>query len=261
MKSSAIDIGLARAALYRLLSLAFSYPNRDVFSVMSDSLEAGGVASAIVGGAVQRSFNDFAGAVQARGPRDLADEWLRLFTYSASPDCPLNECAYSAKHIYQEVQELADLSGFYRAFGLDIQGQRPDELSAELEFSYLLALKEAFARERNQRSKANLCVDAQKDFLRDHLARWATNVGRRLQVLAPETGYGAFGRLLAAFVESEADYLHIGAVKPHGESPQPVEAPDELACEADIGELAVKIDQGDFLGELTPVTPGVAKGG
>jgi TorA maturation chaperone TorD len=112
--------------------------------------------------------------------RDLASAYRKVFTFSASPDCPLNECAYSAKHTYQEVQELADIAGFYTAFGLELAGERPDELTAELEFCGLLALKEAVARERSMKEQARVSHEGLELFLHDHLGRWAT--ARRARV-------------------------------------------------------------------------------
>lgn len=47
---------------------------------------------------------------------------------------------------YRQAQEMADIAGFYRAFGFTVGGpvrERPDHAAVELEFMHVLALKEA----------------------------------------------------------------------------------------------------------------------
>jgi TorA maturation chaperone TorD len=67
---------------------------------------------------------------------------------------------------------LADIAGFYRAFGVEIAGEKPDHLVAELEYLALLALREAHAREAGDDEHAVLCAQARASFLRDHAGCW-----------------------------------------------------------------------------------------
>lgn len=87
------------------------------------------------------------------------------------------ETEFGLPHEFRQSQELADIAGFYRAFGFQLGGsrhERPDHLSTELEFMYLLALKEAYALENGMASQAGICQEAQRTFLRDHLGRWTS---------------------------------------------------------------------------------------
>ena len=143
-------------------------------------------------------------------PMDLADlqaEHRRVFGLTGSL---CYETEYGLPHEYRQSQEMADIAGFYRAFGFENGGairERPDYLSTELEFMYTLTLKEIYAREAGEQDHLEVCVDAQRKFLRDHLARWLPLVTKRLDQIAVDGVYAALTKLAAAFVAAEADQL------------------------------------------------------
>jgi len=245
---------LARASVYRLLSLAFSWPSPALF----DAVEPARVGASVLSRPIRRTMEQAAAALASRPLDELQAEHRRVFTLSASSDCPLNECAYSTKHVFQEMQELADIAGFYRAFGVEVRGQRPDELAAELEFCSLLSLKDAYARERRLRKLRLASEDALRTFLHDHLGRWAENIGRRLSVLAVGTAYERLGSLLSEFVAAEVDYLSAGPIVPHEETPRPPEPLEEEGCLTEAGPVASRVSEDDMIAELMPVE--MAKG-
>jgi TorA maturation chaperone TorD len=127
---------------------------------------------------------------------------------------------------------MADIAGFYQAFGFRSGGsvrERPDHLSAELEFMYLLALKEAYAVENSLTEQAEICADAQRKFLQDHLAAWIgpfrrsleRSTGERLGEAGMQSPYLKLSRLAEAFITSEAERMAVrlapqqaGALKP-----------------------------------------------
>jgi putative dimethyl sulfoxide reductase chaperone len=262
MRATKLDESLARAVLYRFLALGFAYPSNESYEVLRFGVEVGRVGADMLSKEIAAELDAVAEAVAVRSQSELADEYRDLFSFSSSPDCPLNECAYGAKHLYQEVHELADMSGFYRAFGLDVSGQRPDELPVQLEFLYLLTLKEARAREDKRSSRTQLCRDAQRTFMRDHLGRWAENIGRRLEVLAPGTAYAALGRLLNAFAAFEIQYLGlVGEISPYEEVPNPPEPLDDGECAAEVGVPLYELKQEDLISELVPVSERSGNGG
>jgi DMSO reductase family type II enzyme chaperone len=263
MAVNATERAFARANLYRFLSLAFSYPMAAVHAELLDGIEAASLASSLISSDLERLMGETADSLPHQDRRDLAADFRRTFTLSGSPDCPLNECAYSAKHVYQEVGELADLAGFYRAFGLEITGERPDALSAELEFCGMLALKEGLARERADREQTAVCVEAYRHFLHDHLGRWAENIGRRVEILAAGSIYAGFGRLLYAFARAEIERVRPGPISPFQEVPNPPEPIDDEGCPAEegLGTVAYSLQSEDFIGTLTQVEPALAEGG
>jgi DMSO reductase family type II enzyme chaperone len=254
MAPAAIDRAYARANLYRFLSLAFAYPTRDLHKDLLAACEPALAAAELVSEEVSAATAEAVAALRARERTVLAAEYRRSFTLSASPDCPLNEAAYSAKHVYQEVQELADVAGFYRAFGLEIAGDRPDGLAAELEFASLLALKEAAARQRRLKPEAGVCVEGSRLFLHEHLGRWAENIGRRIALTAPGTAYADLGLLLAAFAPADVEALQAGPIAPYQEVPQPREEPDDGGCPASEG---LGIEAG-LLANAMPATAAVS---
>jgi DMSO reductase family type II enzyme chaperone len=106
--------------------------------------------------------------------------------------------------------EMADVAGFYKAFGVEAEssGERPDHIAAELEFMNLLAVKECIAlQEEGAGEHADVCRNAARAFLRDHLARWAPRLGQRLASAAVDPVYRTAGRLLGDFVAFDAETL------------------------------------------------------
>ncbi len=263
MTSNAIERAFARANVYRFLSLAFAYPMADIHRELTGGLAPACAAAEVLSDGLGAQVAAAAARLASEERSVMAADYRKTFTLSASPDCPMNEAAYSAKHVYQEVGELADISGFYQAFGLEIAGERPDELAAELEFCALLALKEGVAREAGDREGARVCRDASRLFLHDHLGRWGENVGRRIEVLAPDTAYAGFGRILAALVSFDIDLLKAGPISPYQEIPNPPEPIDDDGCPAEegLGTFAYKLQGDGFIGELAEVSSPAAKGG
>lgn len=127
--------------------------------------------------------------------------------------------------------ELADVAGFYKAFGVEVEpeGLRADHVVTELEFMHLLAVKEAVAlQEEGEGEHAQICRDASRAFLRDHLVRWAPRLGGLLAEANGDPVYAAAGRLLNGFVSFDAlaidaDGAPVHVVEPalHDERPEP----------------------------------------
>ncbi|MBI4368790.1 MAG: molecular chaperone TorD family protein [Elusimicrobia bacterium] len=79
---------------------------------------------------------------------ELAAEHFRLFGPAAS--CPLDLALYLSENPFEQVKTMAQMSGFYKAFGVDPQdGQRPDSLPVALEFLSYLYLKLQNAEQKN----------------------------------------------------------------------------------------------------------------
>lgn len=149
----------------------------------------------------------------------LQNMYQRCFGHGISKDCPPYEAEYGQAHIFQISQCLADIAGFYRAFGLDLKGNfhdRVDHICAELDFMQWLCLKEAHAHSSRSAKHLSLCEDAQNAFLRDHLGRWALSFTARLQSVAEGSCYGIAAALLTAFIRTEARAL---GVEPTAELP------------------------------------------
>jgi TorA maturation chaperone TorD len=107
---------------------------------------------------------------------------------------------------------LADIGGFYAAFGLEVAGGQPDvedHIATELEFLSALALKEAWAIAEHHGDHADVSHDAGLAFLRDHLARWAPAFTDALEAAAALDYYRAVARLLRAWVDADVRRLGV----------------------------------------------------
>ena len=106
--------------------------------------------------------------------------------------------------------EMADVAGFYRAFGVEVDpsGGRVDHIAAELEFMNLLAVKESIAlQQEGEGEHADVCRDASRSFLRAHLGRWVRPFAEKLGAAAAAPFYVQAGAFLSHWVEHDVASL------------------------------------------------------
>jgi DMSO reductase family type II enzyme chaperone len=221
--TSETQAALARSQTYRLLSTAYLYPGESIYAQF---VEWSG--SHMVVETLPVSYFASGGCLAAlRAALDQTDvealqaEHRRVFGPIISNECPPYETQYGSIHIFQQSQDLADIAGFYRAFGLDVSDrsrERVDYIGLELEFMSFLAYKQAYALTYHGADKADICMDAQRKFLQDHLGRWAPLFAMLLQRKAESGFYHALAALTAAFLAFEAARL--------GVEPQPLSEAD-----------------------------------
>lgn len=227
---TAEERALARAAIYRLLAVTFSYPTAGSAAAIATALDVAATGSELWSETAD-AVNHFAAAVAGVDDEQLEATYQRSFTLSYSEDCPMYETAFSARHLFQQTQQLADLAGFYKAFGVVATENRPDHISLELEFCYLLAVKEATALAINDEERVDICRDAQRSFLRDHLARWAPLFSGRVEVTAAGTLFSAAAKLLRIFVANHVAGIGLEAVEPYRDEPAPPSFdPGDMTC-------------------------------
>jgi len=77
--------------------------------------------------------------------------------------------------------QMADIAGFYHAFGFEVRGQRPDHIAPELEFVALTLAKEAYARLSGEAEGGEICAEAREKFLAEHLCRWLPLIAERAE--------------------------------------------------------------------------------
>ena len=235
VRCSAEERALARAAIYRALALAFSYPTAEGCDALAGALGVARMAAPLLDTRTAHAVDQLSERLDralAEGDRKAVERaYQHVFTLSYSEDCPPYETSFSSSHIFQQTQQQADISGFYRAFGVDAREERSDHLVTELEFCYLLALKEAHARGRAESDHARVCRDAQRKFLGEHVARWAPLIGQRIAVTGADSPFGAGGRLLVAFIAFEERFLRLAAVRRYRDEPVLIaDDPGEMVC-------------------------------
>lgn len=219
---------LARSGVYRVLACAFRPPGT---GAGLDTLAA--AVAAVADGlpeSVRGALTELAAASQAVDAAQRLRDHAAVFGHVVVPDCPLYETAAEAGDPFRQPQTLADLVGFYRAWGLEVgpeAHERADHLALELEFMHYLTYREAHALRHHGADRSALVREAEQKFLAEHLARWAPAVGHA--VAARARGWlGAAGRLLERFVTWEADThgVAVGAGVALGPDPIPEDASD-----------------------------------
>lgn len=118
-------------------------------------------------------------------PADRIAAFDAVFGLVTSKDCPPHETDYCHwdDPTYRSSQ-MADVGGFYRAFGVEPGGERPerpDHVSIELEFIAFLYQKYAIALESGNEDHIAVCRDALQAFVRDHAAWWMPTFARCVQ--------------------------------------------------------------------------------
>lgn len=137
-----------------------------------------------------------------------------VFGLVISKDCPPYETEFCHWNdpTYRSSQ-MADVGGFYRAFGLQPRRERPerqDHISLEIEFIAFLQQKLAIAIESGEAEHVAVCREALAAFVRDHAAWWmptfAGCVKRRIERLRSTPEGAALADLLDA-LDGVADLL------------------------------------------------------
>jgi len=218
------QIAFRRAQVYQFLAGAFLYPQENwledlpILAGILDELE---MLKGWIFGYASQDFSLPA----------LQSEHRRTFGLTGS-QC--YETEFGLPHEFRQSQELADISGFYQAFGFKVGGavrERPDHLAVELEFMYLLALKEAYALVNGLHEQVEICRDAQGKFLGDHLGRW---IGLFVESLAQSTPGGPYlvlAQFAAAFVDADAQLLGLHLEKPQLVGIGPTPLGSDLSCD------------------------------
>jgi DMSO reductase family type II enzyme chaperone len=224
-----IDIALRRAQVYRFLGDAFLYPSdnwlEDLPALEPILRDLDAPAFCLLPSVVGHLPSSLALS-------DLQAEHRRAFGLTGS-QC--YETEFGLPHEFRQSQELADIAGFYRAFGFTMGGrvrERPDHLAAELEFMHVLALKEAYARANGLVKQTAVCEDAQRKFLQDHLGRWIGPFAESLARSALEGPYVSLAAFMAAFGQADARRLGAQPEQPVLADVRPTPLAPDLACES-----------------------------
>jgi len=152
-------------------------------------------------------YKELAAAFSYPKKEELRLEYDRLFRLS---EIWLYGAEYTAENEFQRVKELSDISGFYRAFGLQVDKERPDALSCELEFMHYLIYKEFYALKKNiskAQEKAGICRDARKKFFETHLYPAANGICHKILSFPQDNLYLKIAKELLEFLETEKKYI------------------------------------------------------
>lgn len=163
-----------------------------------------------------------------QGREAINEQYESIFGLLPTKECPLYETEYCPQtfSVYRS-QQMADIAGFYRAFGLqpsrDVP-ERPDHLAIELEFMAHLIAREQRAQDSQRPEaveRAGVSRDAQRGFVGDHLAWWVPAFAFALRRASdgiedlkqltepPNSFFGVLGQCLSCFMAVERAVLGI----------------------------------------------------
>ncbi len=141
----------------------------------------------------------------------LASHYRWIFGHTPGGACPVYELSWLPAGDFASEQELSDIGGFYRAFGVSVgpMRERLDHMAIELEFLAYAAHMEAEAERGGSLSLRDVSRRAQRSFLRDHLGRWAPAFFERMEARAPAGFYRELARFGARCVAQLVEELEI----------------------------------------------------
>ena len=235
-------LAFIRSAMYKLLAKSFLYPTQEVYDlVLSQSFQDSLADALLMPNLSQEMEKDIltfrelmANNQKIPSREELESEYNRLFAHLGSAKCPPYETEYGFDNVFQKTTAMADIAGFYSAYGLEVADkntERVDFISMELEFMSYLAMKEAYAREHGEQEHLEICIDTQRKFLRDHLGRWISIFARILASATENEFYRQLGKVTEDFLNSEATALGIELMKISVPSRVTIEQPAPFGCD------------------------------
>lgn len=172
---------IERMAKYKAFANAFSYPDENFFKFFPQVLPE---------------------------KEELLSLYDRLFRAN---EIWLYTIEYLAKNEFQRASLLADIMGFYRAFKLEPDKDRPDSLAAEFEFIHYLIFKRIHASENNikdGKKKADICFDAEKKFFNEYLCPGARKIADKILSQTKNNFYADIAKEMLEFLKREKKVLN-----------------------------------------------------
>ncbi|MBK7975546.1 MAG: molecular chaperone TorD family protein [Deltaproteobacteria bacterium] len=213
---------LARAARLRTLAQLLDYPTLDAAERALGALRDLTVAGAGMPERLRRGFERIEAELATADLDRLAAEYVRLF--GPIGRCALHGTAYGvAGRFCGRPAQLADIAGFYRAFGLepsDRDAVPEDDLRLQLEFLSVLSIKEAWARDRQLDDALTVTIETQRKFVAEHFAAWLDEWNAELARANADSLYRVAGELVRDAARAECQRL---GVVPSVTSRQPVD--------------------------------------
>ena len=199
----------ARAGLYAALAMGFDYPDDDnEWELLTASLKSAGARLENSNG-LGAALHHLGQAVDETRASSIVPAEEHTFLFARQSPCPPYESAYIDAG---RGHSLADVAGFYRAFGFQIAPdahQLPDHISSQLEFMAVLCAKEAYALQHGLSEQAEICRDARRTFLLEHLGFWTAVFAARVKSTARLPLYPALAELVRAVLTHESHELKV----------------------------------------------------
>jgi TorA maturation chaperone TorD len=231
--TQARELALCRSALSGALSLAFHHPTAEILAALSSEKTRVGIFQAASlldeqGGNSEPIATDSLPEDRPLNLVSKAESWLsslsslsldellsahgRLFGHTARGLVCSYETEYGQEGLFQQPAQLANLTGIYGLFGLkvrQVERERPDHISCELEFLEFLLKKQAYALEHGDESMEKETRKATRLFLKEHLGRFGRAFGAQMKKHDREGFMGKAGDLTLEFLTVECRRLDL----------------------------------------------------
>lgn len=170
--STPSDLLSARSILYSFVSAMFSSPDLQKFDLLCNTEFIKQVMASCE--FIEPRLAMRAKKIFKQMDTGIKPEFMEVFGHTLSNDNSLYEMEHlKNKDVFAMTQNLADISGFYKAFGLQVDpGERADHLAVEAEFLGFILLKEALAVQNGETENAETCREAAYAFWNDHFSYW-----------------------------------------------------------------------------------------
>lgn len=210
---------LATSQVYQFLSMCLFEPEKNVMELLRNKDYMSEVESCLgETGNVELSeaFRNIRKELQDSNVDKLVKGYRDTFgSATVAMDCPPYEMYFSGSQIYQQTQELADISGFYKAFGVEISRDdttsRWDHIAVELEFLHFLTYKLAYAIENHAEKEQESCLAAKKKFLNAHIGRWIKAFANAVEKKSPAAFYREVADMTNEFIHLDMKNLGVDA--------------------------------------------------
>ena len=193
--------------IYKILSLGLAYPEEGNWAMIDKTIMS---IEDLLEGEMSTRVDRFKKDLLKNQRRidDIRADYLSIFDTGRkiSP----YETEYIGEKVTRKPFELADIAGFYSAFGFDVKEdirnkESLDHISIELEFMAILTWKEEYARERSQDENLRIVQDARMKFLKEHLAKWGFFYCRQICGLSENDFFKSLAEILQLVLTLECE--------------------------------------------------------
>jgi TorA maturation chaperone TorD len=206
----------AKSTLYGFVSTLFSDPESEKFSMMKNPEFQKMVLNSCLQfdenneSELSGTFQNVISMVNELNRETIQNENVSIFGHTLSKET----APYALEHlkstdVFFRTQKLADLNGFYKAFGMEVESiERADHIATQTEFLSYLILKELVAIKKNLEEEIEICQKAFIDFHQEHFFDWAKMFSENLIEKVEGEFYPAAGKFLWGLICKEKSNLH-----------------------------------------------------
>ena len=206
----------AKSTLYGFVSTLFSDPESEKFSMMKNPEFQKMVLNSCLQfdennqSELSGTFQKVISMVNELNRETIQNENVSIFGHTLSKET----APYALEHlkstdVFFRTQKLADLNGFYKAFGMEVESiERADHIATQTEFLSYLILKELVAIKKNLEEEIEICQKAFIDFHQEHFFDWAKMFSENLIEKVEGEFYPAAGKFLWGLICKEKSNLH-----------------------------------------------------